>query len=287
MQSHNPIFQRSETFNGQSAQQYGHTGYPAGGQGYQGYGTGAVPPPAQYAPEHSDPSTWQYPTESPLQERMTIDSVVSRTAITLGLVILTAALTWVFLPDALVGTAWIGGALAGAGLGIWLSFKRTVSPPLVMLYAVAQGFFLGAASEAFERMWPGIVVSAVVGTMAAFVATLAAYKFFNIQVTDRFRKFVTIAGLGFFVLVFGDFLLALFGADIGFNDFGALGLVMSVVGLGLGIFFLILDFDMVEQGVAMGAPESESWRAAFGLTATLIFIYIELLRIIAILRGDG
>jgi uncharacterized YccA/Bax inhibitor family protein len=295
MQSHNPIFQRSETFNGQSAQQYGHAGYPAGGQGHQGYGTGATPPPsAQYAPGHSDPSTWQYPTESPMQDRMTIDSVVSRTAITLGLVILTAALTWVFLPDGsepgeanLVSTAWIGGALVGAGLGIWLSFKRIVSPGLVMAYAVAQGFFLGAASEAFEQMWPGIVVSAVVGTMAAFVATLAAYKFFNIQVTDRFRKFVTIAGLGFFVLVFGDFILAMFGADIGFNDFGALGLIMSVVGLALGVFFLILDFDMVEQGVAMGAPESESWRAAFGLTATLIFIYIELLRIIAILRGDG
>lgn len=286
MQSHNPIFQRSETFNGQSAQQHGHAGYPAGGQGHQGYGTGAVPPPGQYAPEHSDPSQWQYPTESPLQDRMTIDSVVSRTAITLGLVILTAALTWVFLPDDMVSFAWIGGALAGAGLGIFLSFKRTVSPPLVMLYAVAQGFFLGAASEAFERQWPGIVVSAVVGTMAAFVATLAAYKFFNIQVTDRFRKFVTIAGLGFFVLVFGDFLLAMFGADIGFNDFGTLGLVMSVLGLGLGVFFLILDFDMVERGVAMGAPESESWRAAFGLTATLIFIYIELLRIIAILRGE-
>ena len=126
---------------------------------------------------------------------MTIDSVVSRTAITLGLVILTAALTWVFLPDGpslrhYVSTAWIGGALVGAGLGIWLSFKRTVSPPLVMLYAVAQGFFLGAASEAFEQMWPGIVVSAVVGTLAAFVATLAAYKFFNIQVTSRMRKFV-------------------------------------------------------------------------------------------------
>ena len=88
------------------------------------------------------------------------------------------------------------------------------------------------------------------------------------------------------MLVFGDFLLSLFHAELGFNEFGTLGLIMSVVGLGLGVLFLILDFDMIERGVAMGAPERESWRAAFALTATLVFIYVELLRILAILRGD-
>ena len=224
---------------------------------------------------------------------MTIDSVVSRTALTLLMVVATAAATWVFLPDGstpgeanYVGTAWIGGALVGAGLGIWLSFKRVVSPALVMLYAVAQGFFLGAASEAFEAMAPGVVAQAVLGTVAAFAATLAAYKFFDIQVTSRFRKFVVIAGMGFFVVTLLDFVLYQFGNSIGFNEFGPLGLIMSFVGLALGIFFLILDFDMIERGVAAGAPESEAWRAAFGLTATLIFIYIEMLRILAILRGE-
>jgi uncharacterized YccA/Bax inhibitor family protein len=288
MESRNPILNSSETFNGKAVQNYGHQAYPAGGQGHLGYGQ--VSP----APQSTDPSTWQYPTMPSVDEPMTIDSVVNRTAITLGLVILTAAFTWVFLPDGsspgeanYVGMAWIGGALVGAGLGIFLSFKRVVSPPLIMLYAVAQGFFLGAASEAFENVYDGVVAQAVAGTVAAFVATLAAYKFFNIQVTDRFRKFVVVAGLGFFVLTFFDFILYQFGADIGFNDLGTLGLIFSVIGLALGIFFLILDFDMVERGIAVGAPESESWRAAFGLTATLIFIYIELLRILAILRGDG
>jgi uncharacterized YccA/Bax inhibitor family protein len=279
MQSQNPILNNSATFNGRAAANVGQQSYPAGGQGYQGYGQ-------THPPQGTDPSTWQYPTEPSLQERMTIDSVVSRTAMTLGLVILTAALTWVFLPDEYVGTAWIGGALAGVGLGLFLSFKRVVSPPLVMLYAVAQGFFLGAASERFNEMWPGIVAQAVGGTLAAFVATLAAYKFFNIQVTSRMRKYVVIAGLGFFALTMMDFLLYLVGFEIGFNGLGALGLLMSIVGLALGIFFLILDFDMVEQGVAIGAPEVESWRAAFALTATLIFIYINLLRLLAILRGE-
>ena len=279
MQSRNPILTNSPTFNRSAGQGYGQQTYPAGGQGYAGYGQ--VPPP----PQTSDPATWQYPTGPGVQERMTIDSVVSRTALTLALVVLTAAATWKFLPESMVGTAWIGGALAGAGLGLWLSFKRVVSPPLVMLYAVAQGFFLGAASEAFNAIWPGLVAQAVGGTLAAFVATLAAYKFFNITVSDRMRKFAVIAGLGFFALTFTDFLLSLAGFHIGFNGLGALGLVMSIVGFALGIFFLILDFDMVEQGIALGAPEMESWRAAFALTATLIFIYVELLRILAILRG--
>jgi uncharacterized YccA/Bax inhibitor family protein len=281
MQSRNPILNSSPAFNGQAAQQYGHQTYTAGGQGYQGYGQ--VPP----RPASTDPSTWTYPTGPTLTEPMTIDSVVGRTAITLGLVVLTGALTWVFLPASAVGVAWIGGALAGVGLGLWLSFMRTVNPTIVVLYAIAQGFFLGAASEAFEQVYSGIVAQAVAGTVAAFVATLAAYKFFNIQVSDRFRKFVVIAGLGFFVVTFFDYILYLFGNDIGFNGFGPLGLITSFVGLALGVFYLILDFDMVEQGVRMGAPEQESWRAAFALTATLIFIYIELLRIIAILRGDN
>ena len=288
MESRNPILSNSDTFNGRSAQGYGQTVYPAGGQGYRGYGQTfhpSTPPP-------SDPSTWQIPTGPGIQDRMTIDSVVSRTALTLLVVVATAAATWVFLPDGstpgeanYVGTAWIGGALIGAGLGIWLSFKRVVSPALVMLYAVAQGFFLGAASEAFEAIAAGVVAQAVLGTVAAFAATLAAYKFFDIQVTSRFRKFVVIAGMGFLVVTMLDFVLYQFGNSIGFNEFGPLGLIMSFVGLALGIFFLILDFDMIERGVAAGAPEPEAWRAAFALTATLIFIYIELLRILAILRG--
>jgi uncharacterized YccA/Bax inhibitor family protein len=283
MESRNPILANSETFNGRAARGYGQQAYPAGGRGYSGYGAG-----------RTDPSTWSYPTGPALQERMTIDSVISHTALTLLIVVVTAAATWVYLPDGsspgeanYVGVAWIGGALVGAGLGLVLSFKRVISPALVVLYAIAQGFFLGAASEAFEQMfYKGIVAQAVMGTVAAFVATLAAYKYFDIQVSSRFRKFVVIAGMGFFVVTLLDFILYQFGASIGFNDFGGLGLIMSFLGLALGVFYLILDFDMVERGVAAGAPEQESWRAAFALTASLILIYVELLRILAIMRNN-
>jgi uncharacterized YccA/Bax inhibitor family protein len=122
--------------------------------------------------------------------------------------------------------------------------------------------------------------------MAAVAGTLAAYKFFNIKVGARFRMWVIGAMFGFVALSMLDLVLSFFGNSFGFNGFGPMGLLSSVVGLGLGVLMLILDFDMVERGIAAGLPERESWRAAFGLTVTIVWIYIELLRILAILRGD-
>lgn len=275
MQSSNPVFARSEGFNGRS-----NRVYPASGVSYPAYGSAP-------AAGHDTATTYGGP-QAPARVGgpMTIDSVVQKTGITLGLAIVTAALTWVFIPDAMLGLAWMGGAIAGFVLGLVLSFKRVVSPPLVLAYAVMEGLFIGAMSKTFESMWPGIVMSAVVGTFAAVAGTLAAYKFFNIKVTPKFRKFVVAAMFGFVALVLFDFVLGLFGHAIGFNGFGGLGLVMSLVGLGLGVLMLILDFDYVERGIAAGLPEVESWRAAFGLTVTIVWIYIELLRILAILRGN-
>jgi len=291
MQSRNPIFARAEGFNGRSGgQAYGNAIYP--GTGPQGAG-------------YSDPSQWG--TGSPGQGtqvdqgRMTIDTVVQKTGITLGVVVLAAAATWFLTGDidtqaqlnSLYGLS-LFGALGGFALAMANTFKKVISPGLVLVYALVQGVFVGAFSKALETMFVdpnnpqqgGLVVGAVVGTMAAVAGTLAAYKFFNIQVGTKFRKWVIAAGMGFLAVTFLDMILGFFGNSIGFNGFGALGLIMSVIGLGLGVLFLILDFDMVERGIAAGVPERESWRAAFGLTATIVFIYIEILRILAILRGD-
>jgi len=292
MQSRNPIFARAEGFNGRtSAPAYGNT-YPGGTPQNAGY---------------TDPSQWGTGTPGAPgtqvdQGRMTIDSVVQKTGITLAVVILAAAATWFLTGDldsmtqaqlnALYGISLVG-ALGGFALGMMNSFKKVISPALVLVYAAVQGVFVGAFSKALEVMFTpageepgGLVIGAVVGTMAAVAGTLAAYKFFNIQVGTKFRKWVIAAGMGFLAVTFLDMILGFFGNAIGFNGFGPLGLIMSVVGLGLGVLFLILDFDMVERGIAAGVPERESWRAAFGLTATIVFIYIEIIRILAILRGD-
>ncbi|MET0839206.1 MAG: Bax inhibitor-1/YccA family protein [Marmoricola sp.] len=292
MESRNPVFSRVDGFNGRGTAS-GNATYPGYGQQQAGYG---------------DPSQWG--TGAPGgghdvqvdQGRMTLDSVVQKTAVTLGVVVLAAVATWFLTGDmdtmtqaqlnGLYGISLVG-AIGGFALGMVNSFKKIVSPGLVLVYAVLQGVFVGAFSKALEVAFTqpgqepgGLVIGAVVGTMAAVAGTLAAYKFFNIQVGTRFRKWVVAAGMGFLAVTLFDLVLGFFGAEIGFNGFGPLGLLMSVVGLGLGVLFLILDFDFVERGIAAGLPERESWRAAFGLTATIVFIYIEILRILAILRGD-
>jgi len=296
MQSNNPVFRRAEGFNGRNAQ--GNTVYPGNGQTYVGYGepsswsTGSATATAgsEEGYRYSQP-----PTHQVAGERMTIDSTVQKTGFTLAVLVIAAAATWVLTGDPATDSSALQslyaislvGALGGFALAMVNSFKRVVSPPLVLAYAALEGVFVGAMSKAFQAAFGnGVVTGAVIGTIAAFAGTLAAYKVLNIRVTDKFRRFVVAAMFGFVGLLLLDLVLGFFGSAIGFNGFGGLGLVMSIVGLGLGILMLILDFDFVEQGVAAGLPENESWRAAFGLTVTIVWIYIELLRILAILRGD-
>lgn len=283
MQSSNPIFARSEGFNGRSAG--GATAYPAGGPAT--WGTGAPGGPST----HVDPAVDRGP--------MTIDSVVQKTGLTLGTVVVAAALTWVLTGNiastatdpnsALPGlyTLALVGALGGFALSMVNSFKRVISPALVIAYAALEGVFVGAFSKVLEAQFGGgLVIGAVVGTIAATGGTLAAYKFFNIQVGQKFRTWVVAAMFGFVAVSLLDFVLSFFHADFGVNGFGPMGFVFSLLGLALGVFMLILDFDFVERGIAARLPERESWRAAFGLTVTIVWIYVELLRLLAILRGN-
>ncbi|WP_322920040.1 Bax inhibitor-1/YccA family protein [Nocardioides renjunii] len=289
MKSNNPVFNRSEEFNRASSNSYGNQTYAAGGAAYPGYGDTT-----------SDPATWGTGTPGQVdQGRMTVDSVVQKTAISIALVFATAFATWWWIGD-IVDTnvideeAW-GRALTlsmlGAGAAFLLSlvnsFKRVISPALVMLFAAAEGVALGAISKVFDAQFgDGIVTQAVLGTFAAFAGTLAAYKFFDIKVGNKFRTFVIAGMFGMVGLGLLSLVLSFFGISTGLFGFGALGLVMSIAGLVLGVFMLILDFDFVENGVAAGLPDRESWRAAFGLTVSLVWIYTNLLRILAILRGD-
>ena len=284
MQSKNPVFMRADGFNGTTAAQRGSSQPGLGSP--SGWSTGTPGAPGS-------PGQVQQVAQGP----MTIDSVVQKTAMTLGLTILVAGATWVLTPSmdelanqsGAIATLYmlsLFGAFAGFGLAMVNSFKQVVSPALVLAYAAVEGVFIGAFSKVMEAQFGGgLVVGAVLGTMAAVAGTLAAYKFFNIKVTAKFRMWVFGALIGFVALSLLDMVLGFFGSSFGFNGFGTMGLIASVFGLGLGVLMLILDFDFVERGVAAGLPERESWRAAFGLTVTIIWIYIEILRILAILRG--
>ena len=291
MQSNNPIFTRSEGFNGRANAQ-GNVSYPGNGQSYDAYGS----PAGWSTGTPGVPGTTRLGGQVD-QGRMSIDSVVQKTGLTLGTVVVVAAITWIMTGDiASSGNAStlyllsMVGALVGFGLSMVNSFKRVISPALVLAYAAFEGLFIGAFSKVVEATFlapdqHGLVVSAVAGTMAAVAGTLAAYKFFNIKVGQKFRTWVLAAGFGFVAVSLLDVVLGFFGVSMGVNGFGAMGLLFTVLGLGLGVFFLILDFDFVERGIAAGLPERESWRAAFGLTVSIVFIYVEMLRLLAILRG--
>jgi len=285
MQSNNPVFRRSEEFNSNA---YGNQTYAGGGTPTTGYGQPPVAGPGQ----------WSTTPDSRVGAPMTIDSVVQKTAIALGLVIITAAATWIVTPDisteASLGplySALLIGSLGAFALSMVNSFKRVVSPALVLLFCAFEGVALGAFSKVIDAVFSpegsgNLVVQAVIGTFAAFAGTLAAYKVFDIKVGSKFRMFVIGAVFGMIGLSLMELVLGMFGSSFGLFGFGGLGMLTAIAGLVLGVFMLILDFDFVEQGVRNQIPEQESWRAAFAMTVSLVWIYTNLLRLLAIFSDN-
>ncbi|MFH8684834.1 Bax inhibitor-1/YccA family protein [Streptomyces lydicus] len=287
MRSSNPVFSRRGF-----SRDTGYAGFnappQAGGPtanpyaGTNPYAQGGNP----YA-QGAQPTTQAPPQYVPQTRPMTMDDVVTRTGLTLGTVVVGATLGWLFLTENL-GFA-VGAGLVAMVLGLVQSFKRKPSPALILSYAVLEGVFLGALSGYLNGLpkMNGAPMQAVLGTMAVFVAMLVAYKTRIVRVTARFTRFVLIAALGFVLLSLVNLAFMAFGGGdgLGFRS-GGLGILFGVVGVVLGALFLALDFKQVEDGIAYGAPREESWLAAFGLTLTLVWIYMEMLRLISILRGD-
>lgn len=294
MRSSNPVFSRrgfsrdNGTAGFNAAPQ---AGAPATGTNPYAQGTAANPyatnPYAQQDTQYGAP---QAPARS---GAMTIDDVVTRTAMTLGTVVLGAVLAWVLLPvdEANIGKSYgiaIGAALVAFVLSLVQSFKRKPVPALIIAYAAFEGVFLGVISSAVSTyISPGVVAQAVLGTMCVFAGVLFAYKMRWIRVTRRFYGFVMAAAMGFLLLMVVNLLFAVIGGGdgLGFRS-GGLGILFGVIGIVLGACFLALDFKQVEDGIAFGAPREESWLAAFGLTMTLVWIYLEMLRVLSILSGD-
>ncbi|MGQ0625193.1 MAG: Bax inhibitor-1/YccA family protein [Sporichthyaceae bacterium] len=275
MQSTNPILSKQDVFS--------RNGYAT---------TRPDAPPASEGGinyTRTDRATGAYgsaPSGAPAAGRpMTIDDVVSRTGLLLLIAITTGTVSWV--ADIGFGLA-IVAALVGFGLAIVNSFKKVPSPPLIITYAAVQGVFLGAFSHALERSQPGlegVAIQAVAGTAIVFAVMLALYRSGKIRVTARLQKVVLAATIAFVGLLLVNLLFRAFGS--GADTWGGpLGVGIGLIGVTLGAFMLTIDFDLVERGVRAGAPEIEAWRAAFGLTVTVVWIYIEMLRLLSALRGD-
>ncbi|MCX5111515.1 Bax inhibitor-1/YccA family protein [Streptomyces sp. NBC_00378] len=294
MRSSNPVFSRrgfsrDNGYAGFNAAP--QAGAPAAGANPYAQGTAANP----YATNpYAQPDAQYGAPQAPARTgAMTIDDVVTRTAITLGTVVLGAVLAWALLPvdEANLGKSYgiaIGAALVAFVLSLVQSFKRRPVPALIVSYAAFEGVFLGVISSAVSTyIGPGVVMQAVMGTMCVFAGVLLAYKMRWIRVTRRFYGFVMAAAIGFMLLMVVNLLFAVFGGGdgLGFRS-GGLGILFGVIGIILGACFLALDFKQVEDGIAYGAPREESWLAAFGLTMTLVWIYLEMLRLLSILSGD-
>lgn len=286
MRSSNPVFSRRGSFRDGG---YGGSGMPQAGPAQAGnpYAQGspyAAGNPYAATHELDEPVRIGRPPGPPQAGRMTMDDVVVRTAAVLGVVVLGAAVGWFTVPVGNFGYP-IAVSLLAVGVYFAVFLRRRISPPLMFAYAVLQGFAVGAWSHTFDYLWNGVVAQAVLGTMAVFGGTLVAYKVGAVRVTPRYARVGIAIAIGFVVLTLVNLFAALIGGGDGLGlRTGALGVLVGVVGVLLGAFFLTLDFNEVERGIRNGAPRDESWLAAFGLTVSLVWIYMELLRLLAIFR---
>lgn len=300
MNNKNPIFSRLDAqSSGQSGfayaegvQAYGQAGQRSGqppiGQPYPqapyGQVPGQVPPPVPMGP----------PTGSvyePITDRMSMDDVIVRTGVSIAVLIPFALIGWFTAPT--MPFLYFGAMILGLVLGLTNAFKKVVSPPLILAYAAVQGVFLGGISYVYDQWaqgtgYEGLVSQAIIGTLVAFVVMLALYRSRLVKVDGRFKKIMLVAMVSYLAIAVMSFVSSFFGVGDGwgFYGVGTLGLILCAFGVLLAAFSLMLDFDSIERGVKMGLPERESWRMAFGLLVTLIWLYLEILRLLAMLAAS-
>ena len=215
--------------------------------------------------------------------RMTVEDVVVRTAIMLGTIIVTGALTWYLGLEGLAFPA----MLVGLVLGLVISFKQITNPAVIVTYSAIEGVFLGGITKIFEGAYPGIAVQAVTATVGVAVAMLFVYSTGRIRVTPRFTRMVIGAAMGYFLLLMVNLVASFFvDGGLGLFDGGVLGIGISLFAVGLASLMLVIDYDFIDKAAKAGVPEKYGWYAAFGLVVTLVWLYIEMLRLISQLRGD-
>ncbi|MDP9070228.1 MAG: Bax inhibitor-1/YccA family protein [Actinomycetota bacterium] len=238
-----------------------------------------------------DPSVlFEGPEAQPWRTRMTLDGVILRSAMLFPVLLATSWLGWrsverteldVRLPGWLLPVVLVGLVIA-----VVTVFKPKVSPYTAPAYAAVEGLVVGAISSMYDFRFEGIVLQAVMLTGAVFAIMLGLYTTRVVRVTDRLRKTVMVATLAVVAVYLVSLVMRAFGADVPMiHDNGAVGILFSLAVVGIASFNLLLDFDLIEKGVAAGAPKWMEWYAAFGLLVTLVWLYLELLRLLSKLRS--
>lgn len=274
-------------------------------QGYQTWSTpGQAPAYGQGMPGYQQPGYQQqpgFPGQPPVRSAssyLDMNDIVMKTAISIVTVIVAGIATWMLLGPSeaevynqggaaysRLMTAAIIAALVGLGLGLVNSFKRTPSAPLVLAYCIAQGVFLGGFTGMFEQFYEGIAVQAVMGTVGVFIGMLIVYRTGAIRVTPKFQRWLAAAVVGALVLMLFNFVYWLITGELTMlRDGGPMAIGFSILMIGIAAFTLLSDFDLAEQAIRRGAPKVFAWGIAFGLVASLVWLYIEILRLLSYFR---
>ena len=251
------------------------------GGGYAGFQTQPQNQPPGYGGYYQAPPTTG-------ERPMTVDDVVTKTALTLGAALLAGIITAVAVLGGVI-TPWapmIVGMLVGLVLALVIIFKQKPSAALVLSYSVAEGVFLGAITGVFEYLVPGIALQAIMGTALVFITMLVVYKTGAVKVTPKLTKWIigaTIAAAGLMLI---NLLMSFLGVNMGLRDGSTMAIIFSIIVIGIAAFNFLLDFDMADQMIRTGMPSRYAWLAAFGLMTTLVWLYLEILRLLYYLNSD-
>ncbi len=214
---------------------------------------------------------------------MTLEGSVNKTGIGLFLLMLSAYFTW---NNTMPGVM-VFGAIGGFIVALVTIFKKHWSPITVPIYAILEGLFLGGISQIFEKQFPGIVTQAIILTLGILGALLIAYKSKLIKPTENFKLGISAATGGIFLVYLINFIMGFFGSSIPMiHESGLMGIGFSIFVVIIASLNLVLDFDFIEQGAEQGAPKYMEWYGAFGLMVTLIWLYLEILRLLAKLQSN-
>ena len=261
-----------QAYGQQSQPQYGQAQYGQAQYGQQGYGQ----------PQYTDYSAPTYSEPIPAGERLTMNDVLVKTAINLGLVVVGAVVAW-YVPVLM-----FLGLLGGLVLGLVNSFKQKVSPVLVMAYALMEGMMLGGLSAIVNLRYPGTAIQAVLATIVVAGVTLALFANGKIRTTPKLNKIFMIGALSYLGYGLVSMLTAgLFGFSLNSMSIGGipLGLPIALIAVAMATYSLLIDYTTTAEAVDAGLPQSESWRLAFGLTASLVWLYVEILRVLMYLAS--
>lgn len=248
-------------------------------------GSGPAGYPPNMTPAQLD-AMYAKPAYTP-ERYMTLDDVVVRTAAMLAVVFGVGALTWALGPTSTSAGGLIGvGAIGGLALGLYMAFTMKANAVLAMAYSAFEGLLLGGVSRAFEARYPGVVVQALTGTFMVAAGMLFVYKTGAIRVTPRLTRIVVGATIGVVGLMIVNLLASIFvSGGLGLRAGGPIAILFSLLCIGLAAFNLVLDFDLIENGIRRGVDQKFAWFASFGLVVTLVWLYFEILRLLGYARN--